>query len=459
MKNFYIIIILVLINRNILFAYNYDKEYLKAIELSNNKEYQNADKIFKSLIDKSIKNKDYYKTLDFYTAEGYNLDLKGDFFLSLDSYSQAIYLIKKHSLQDYKNKSYLYNNFAHLNCKLEDYLTAINYYQIGLNSIDNDKDIDLFLDYKISIAATYLEMGNIQKAEAELNNFYHFVIKSDNLTNRLSVYANLLELYIQTNNIKEANKIYKRLITKYRKDYIKDYPFELGHLELKLNILNNTNLVDSIYESNSKNIFNELNLNLINLTYGEYLVNSGSVNKGILFLEKSLKYFETIKNYEKVLNISKLIINNTNKDSYKTKNKIIFLQDQILNTQKKNLFKTIEKNNLLVTKIYNIEKELEISKLLNYIYLSIIIIISISIIFVLFYDKLNVMYNLSIDKNLDLNLMINKIKLELSNNLLESQEIYYTKSEINKEDLKKQNNNLLTLINYIHGNNNISNKL
>ena len=41
MKTFYIIIIFFLLSTNILLSDKYDKEYLKAIEYSNNNEYDN----------------------------------------------------------------------------------------------------------------------------------------------------------------------------------------------------------------------------------------------------------------------------------------------------------------------------------------------------------------------------------------------------------------------------------
>lgn len=436
-----------MLSTNILLSDKYDKEYLKAIEYSNNNEYHNADKIFKKLIQKSIKNKDYYKTLDFYTAEGYNFEQKGEFLKSLDSYSKAILHLNKYSLNDYKNKLYLYNNYGNLNCKLEDYNTALRYYKYALKSIDKDNDLNTYIASKINIACTHLDMGNLTKAKSDLENLYLLVINENHLTNKLAVILNLLELNLQINNITEVNKINTTLIKENKSNILKEYLIEYKLLEFKTSIMNNQNNVDSLYTNIINQDLNEFQINSFNKEYGIYLLNKKkSISKGIQLLESTIKYYERIKNYEEVLMISNTLLNNVENISLNRYKNILELQDKIIFKQKKDLFKTIEINELLTSDLEIIKQELIEAKFMNYMLYTILFSIIIISFLTFLYLNLKKNFNLNYFKKQDLELKLNEVEFKLSNNIREIQELIYTKDEIDIKDLKIQNNNLINLI-------------
>ena len=62
------------------------------------------------------------------------------------------------------------------------------------------------------------------------------------------------------------------------------------------------------------------------------------------------------------------------------------------------------------------------------------------------YLNLKKNFNLNYFKKQDLEFKLKEVEFKLSNNIREIQELIYTKDEIDVEDLKIQNNNLINLI-------------
>lgn len=345
----------------------------------------------------------------------------------------------------HKNIIYLYNNFANVNCRLEDYLTALKYYQKVLNLQTKDNNINEYIEAKINITATLLEMGHFPKAKLELEKLFDLVNNKSNTINQLIVLMNLLELNIELNNKNEIIKIYSILNDKYKLEAIKEYPFEFKLSELKIACLIDNTKVDSLYNDLINMKLNEYNINLTNFVYGKYLLNTQQIAKGTLILDSTLNYYNRISNTEKALEINTLLLKNIsyNADSYKS---LISKYNNLIFKQKKNLFYTLEQNDLLINKLLKLEIENTKTKYLNIILYILLLSTFLFIIIMYVYFKLKNQNKLNLNNYKTLQFKINNIEFNISNNIRELQEIIYTKSEVTLSDIKNQNNNLLNLI-------------
>jgi hypothetical protein len=134
---------------------------------------------------------------------------------------------------------------------------------------------------------------------------------------------------------------------------------------------------------------------------------------------------------------------NINKVKYQ---EIFNLQENILLHQKNNLIETIEKNELLSYDLQLLQNELKETKFMQYILYTIILSIFIISILVYAYINLKKKFNSTDFRKQDLEFKLKEVEFKLSNNVREAQELIYTKDEIDVEDLKIQNNNLINLI-------------
>ena len=450
MKIIKYITLILIINNLLAYSSNYKLEYYKAIGLAENKQYNEANEIFDKLINTTLKNEDYEWALDTYTAKGYNYELMEEYSQSIKILSNAILLYNQKKIDNYSNILYLYKNYANVNGKVGNYVTALEYYNYCLNKVNIENDIELYIDYSICIAATKIDIGMRNEANKDLNKLYMLIMKNNNnlsIQTKIAYLINLSTNLISLNEIDNADDIYNYINKNYYSIAHKEYYFSMIALTLNLKIHQNQRSIDSIYANINFNKLNELENYSLKYLYNNYLINNDKSNNFALNeLLLCYEYFHRISNYKTALEIFVLIDSLGN---FNVLNKKMFLHKDAINLmtqQNHELIRSIRLNNKLNYEISNSKIELKEAKLINLIYLIIIItsiIISFFIFVIYFKQKIitqikNTNYNKEIERK--------SLKFAFSNNLREMQMLLIKN---NKEDIKDIYKNIFNNLNNI----------
>ncbi len=449
MKIIKYITLILIINNLLAYSSNYKLEYYKAIELAENKQYNEANEIFDNLINTTLKNEDYELALDMYTAKGYNHELMEEYLQSIKILSDAILLYNQKKLNNYSNILYLYKNYAYVNSKVGNYVTALEYYNYCLNKVNIEKDIELYLDYSICIASTKIDIGMRNEAKIDLNKLYMLIMNNNKvrIQTKIAYLINLSLNLTSLNEIENAKDIHNYINKNYKSIAQKEYYFSLITLTLNINIFQNKKNIDSIYANINFNELNELENYSLKYLYNNYLINNDKSNNFALNeLLLCYEYFHRISHYKTALEIFVLI---DSLENFKLLNKKMFLHKDaiILMTQQNyELIRSIRLNNKLNYEISNSKIELKEAKLINLIYL-IIIITSIIISFFIFiiYFKQKIITQIK-NTNYNKEIELKSLKFAFSNNLREMQMLLIKN---NKEDIKDIYKNIFNNLNNI----------
>ena len=378
-KYIYLLIFFLLINEKLL-SFNYTEVNNEAINYCNQGLYDISDNLFMKILKKSKIDKKYDITLDAYVSLGYNQIRQNKFINAIKFYSEAIKFKEKKSINEYKNLSYLYKQYAYANSFLGNHITAIEYYQKAQKVVLKKENFKTYYNCKIDEVTSLMYLGYFEKALDQLHNIESEVVSFNNLENQIVLYLNIIDCNIKLNKIEKVNnyiKVVQPLIS-ITNDI--DYKFNFEFLKANKYLLHNDTVkcLDS-FKKLQINQWGDYNQNVAKIEEIKILEN---YNINLINEQKLLeleKFFTSIDDKETLITIYKILVklDNQNKylDKYLTINNAHLIKTRSYLNQALVLHENLNKDLIKITLRNN---ELEYQK-----YILIICLISLIIMLVL----------------------------------------------------------------------------
>jgi signal transduction histidine kinase len=288
-----------------------------------------------------------------------------------------------------------------------EYQYAIYYYLKALEYYEQTKNHRNYYSLLIDIGGIYDKMGNYKKALEYNLKAKHFVLKSKSNIDSASFYMNTGIIYKNLDSIDNAYRYYRKAL-KIAQNIKNDHLFAMLYNNLG-NLFFEINKFDSalVYFNNSLAKYTKCNDTAgITLTYiniGKVYLKTENIEKSLIYLEKAKKnakeyslklkllyvYELQTKIYEKQAKYKKAFIAQTNYYSLRDEIFNIEKQKQIEKIQAKHKIKEKEQKVKILTQKNHI-KDLEIKKYQYYKFLFILIIIFLSTLSFIIYNRFKI---------------------------------------------------------------------
>jgi hypothetical protein len=354
----------------------------EAINFSNQGLYDISDNLFRKILKNSTKEEKYDITLDAYVSLGYNQIRQNKFINAIKIYSEAIKFKEKKSIDDYKNLSYLYKQYAYANSFLGNHITAIEYYQKAQKLVYKKENYKAFYDFKISEITSLMYLGYFEKALDQLHNIESEVVSFNNFENQIVLYLNIIDCYLKLNKIEKVDNYINVVQPLINNTNDEDYKFNFELLNAQKYLLLKDTIKSLDYfsklQGNEWGVYNQ-NLAKIEEIKILQIYNSNLIKENKLIeLEE---FFTLIDDNETLITIYKILVKLDNQNKYL--DKYLTITNTHLSKTRNYLNQALELHESLNKDLINItlrNSELEYQK-----YILIISLISLIIMFILTY--------------------------------------------------------------------------
>lgn len=436
MKKYIKYILLIIAINNQLLSFNYDKVNQQAIKYSNQGLYEVSDKLFNQIVNKSIEEEKYNKTLDAYVSLGYNQIRQNNYIKAIKYYSDGIKFKERFKVEDYNNLSYLYKQYAYANSFLGNHITSIEYYQKAQKCVHKENNFIAYYNLKIDEITSLMYLGYYHQALKQLHNIEIEVLSFNNNENKIVLFLNIVDCYLKLNNIVESDNYLKKVYPLIKNIQDVDYKFNYELLIAQKTLLQKDTLTALDYLNNLENnecgdfnkylaklekikILNEYNNNLININE----------------LKEIEQFYLTIDDKESLIEIYKFFLNKNNQNIYL--DKYLILTYNYLKQTKNYLNQALVLHEQLNKDLINItlrNSELEYQK--KILIICLIAVLIIVILSILLYKYIKSKQKIEII-NTDYEDSNFQLKSNLTSLILEIQTYFFTNEIISKDFVLK----------------------
>ncbi|CAF1053647.1 unnamed protein product [Adineta steineri] len=217
---------------------------------------------------------------------------RGNYNASIDQFNNGLdYLLKDSSLKDHQLVSQCYNSLGYVYCKLKEYEKAFQYFELALNSKNND----LSLTY-LGLAKIHFKMTNYHLSLEYLQKILHSKPEpSHAIITETNIYIG--SIYAAMNNNEEATKYFDKVIELQIRKLSKDHP-DLGYTYNAIGLMSlENNAEQKAYEYFSK-AYQLQSQSLPNnhpdfaktfTNFGNYYMKLKDLDNALIYYEKALE--------------------------------------------------------------------------------------------------------------------------------------------------------------------------